>query len=280
LKAIAVCVFGVAACGDDAMPPVCDRPGDAPAWLDGAIEDAVATLSMSPRSTTAERDATRVYLRDALVDLGYAPEAATYVTGENVIARIDATTGTGAPWIVVGAHFDSVAVSPGANDNATGVAVVLAVARQVREMTCRSRGVIVAFFDEEEIGRVGSFAHARDLFQGGVDVEAVHTIDQVGWDSDGDRVFELELPAPAIETAYGVTAARLGVAVSSTTTATSDHQSFRDRGFAATGISEEYAGGDTTPHYHQAGDTFDTVNLPFTVLGARLVAETVMDQLE
>jgi Zn-dependent M28 family amino/carboxypeptidase len=234
---------------------------------------------MTPRASVAERDATRAYLRGELTGLGYTPDVDAYATGENVFARLPSTTGEPG-WIVVGAHFDSVAVSPGANDNATGVATVLAVARQLAAMTCRRHGTIVAFFDEEEIGLVGSFAFARTLFQAGTDVVAVHTIDQVGWDSDGDRVFELELPAPELQTAYAATAARVGVGIAVTATMTSDHESFRDRGYPATGITEEFAGGDTTPHYHTAQDTYATVDRTYTALAARLVAETVMDQLE
>ena len=46
----------------------------------------------------------------------------------------------------------------------------------------------------------------------------------------------------------------------------------REAGFAAVGVSEEFTGGDTTPHYHAATDTAATLHLPFVALGARLVA--------
>ncbi|MBC8001498.1 MAG: M28 family peptidase, partial [Opitutaceae bacterium] len=51
----------------------------------------------------------------------------------------DATTPTSegpTEWIVVGAHLDSEAGSPGANDNATGVAAVLGVARMLKDLPC------------------------------------------------------------------------------------------------------------------------------------------------
>ena len=59
---------------------------------------------------------------------------------------------------MVGAHLDSEVGSPGANDNATGVAAVLAVARALKDLQCRSRGVMFVMFDQEEVGLLGSKA--------------------------------------------------------------------------------------------------------------------------
>jgi Zn-dependent M28 family amino/carboxypeptidase len=140
--------------------------------------------------------------------------------------------------------------------------------------------VIVAFFDQEEVGLIGAGAFADRLVQLATPVAAVHTIDQAGWDADGDRRFELELPAAGLEPGYAAAAARLGASVTVTGTTGSDHQAFRQRGFAAVGVTEEFATGDTTPHYHEATDTYATVNQAYAQLAARLVAETVMDQVE
>jgi hypothetical protein len=271
-------------------PPGCSRPGDDPPWLGALVDDTVGRLSgqrpiragvtLANRASATNRNETRIWLDGALAAQGYTPARHDYGNGENVYGELPATVGPGDEWIVVGAHFDTVAVSPGANDNATGVAVVLAAARQLRELTCRQRGVIVVFLDQEEIGLVGAGAFADRLVGLGTNVVAVHTIDQAGWDADGDRRFELERPAAGLQAAYATAAARLGASVVMTSTMTSDHQAFRQRGFAAVGVTEEYVSGDTTPHYHLASDTFATVNQPYTRLAARLVAETVMDQVE
>ena len=100
----------------------------------------------------------------------------------------------------------------------------------------------------------------------------MHTVDQIGWDADGDRRFEIEQPTAALFAEYQAAAATLGVAVTSTAGGRTDHQAFREAGFAAVGVSEEFTGGDTTPHYHAATDTAATLHLPFVALGARLVA--------
>jgi Zn-dependent M28 family amino/carboxypeptidase len=102
-------------------------------------------------------------------------------------------------------------------------------------------------------------------------VAAVHTLDQVGWDADGDRVFEVELPTPALEARYRAAAELVGVTISITDTTATDHTAFRERGFAAVGLTEEYRGGDTTPHYHRPTDTPDTVDIGYLTLAAQLL---------
>jgi hypothetical protein len=54
------------------------------------------------------------------------------------------------------------------------------------------------------------------------------------------------------------------------------HESFRDRGIAAVGLTEEYVGGDTSPHNHRATDTAATVNLDYLELAARLAGQVIV----
>ncbi len=241
-----------------------------PLWLDAMLTDAVATLSSSPRASAARRDAVRDWLIGELGEQGIAGELHTYGTGANVVARLPGTDAA-MGWILLGAHFDSVSASPGANDNATGVAAVLATARLLRD-TCRRRGVIIAFFDQEEIGLIGSSYLAMDLFQDDEDLVAVHTIDQVGWDADNDRRFEIELPTAALYQQYQQAAAALGLQTSQTSTSGTDHTAFRDQGYPSAGVTEEFVGGDTTPHYHEPGDTAATVEIGYTADAVRLIS--------
>jgi Zn-dependent M28 family amino/carboxypeptidase len=136
--------------------------------------------------------------------------------------------------------------------------------------------VLVAFFDQEELGLFGARAFATMLDP--ATTRAVHTIDQVAWDSDDDRRFELELPTPALETEWRAAASELGVPVTTTTTTGTDHQAFRDRGFAAVGLTEEYVGGDTSPFRHQTGDTAATVKAAYLVDAAKLTARVVLGE--
>ncbi|MGN6107107.1 MAG: M28 family metallopeptidase, partial [Kofleriaceae bacterium] len=152
------------------------------AKLSGAM-DITPGVRLLHRASAAERTTTREFLLDELTALGFAPELQTYATGANVVARLDATTGSG-ELIVVGAHFDSVSAVPGAADNATGVAIVLAVARRVRDLPVREHPIAFALFDEEESGLIGSRAYAAALASSGTTVAAAHVFDMLSFDGD------------------------------------------------------------------------------------------------
>lgn len=156
---------------------------------------------------------------------------------------------------------------------------MLAVARFVQETPCRSAPVTIVMFDQEERGLLGSEAFAQTLDP--AEVRAVHTIDQVAWDADADRVFELELPTAELEAEWRAAATVVGARLTITATTGTDHQSFRDRGFAAVGLTEEYVGGDTSPHIHRATDTPASIAPyeDYLVLAAKLATQVVLEQI-
>jgi len=273
----------------DAAPAICDAPVTAPPWLDAFLADQIAKLAgaqdiapgvrLSDRATPERRQAARTYLSDQLSSIGLATTLDDYGQGANVVAELASTTDGATEWIVIGAHFDSEGGSPGANDNATGVAAVLAVARALKDVPCRSRGVMFVMFDQEEVGLVGSNAFAKRVRAAATPIVAVHTVDQVGWDADNDRTFEIELPTPALFAEYQASATVVGAKVVETKTTGTDHQAFRTRGYEAAGVTEEYVAGDTSPHRHLPGDTSSTVQAEYLALAARLVTHVVAREL-
>jgi hypothetical protein len=108
---------------------------------------------------------------------------------------------------------------------------------------------------------------------------AVHTIDQVAWDSDGDNHFEIELPTTTLSTEWHAAANVLGVVATDTNTQGTDHESFRSRGFAAAGLTEEYVGGDTSPYRHTSSDTPATVDADYIARAAKLTARVVLGEM-
>lgn len=202
-------------------------------------------------------------------------------TGNNVVGSILATTETD-QWIVIGAHYDSVKDCPGANDNATGVALAYSVAKHVASLETRNFNLKIVFFDEEERGLIGSKAYAKQLLEDKVNVVSVHTIDQLGWDEDGDRGIELEVPTDQIRDQYSKVAGEYNytfpIQISDVTS--TDHRSFRQLGFAATGITEEYKNGDTTPHYHRSTDTYETVNFAYLTTITEYVQKVFEDMMK
>lgn len=270
--------------GDEACPATVDP--DAP-WMPALQQEVVASLcgaaplpsgeTLAERSSPSNRSRAVAYLEALWIDQGLEPSLHTYSSsGTNLFAAIPATVPTDET-VVVGAHFDTVPGSPGANDNATGVAMVTSLGRWLVELPCRSRNVIVVVFDEEEIGLLGSDAFAAFLVGEGVTVHSVHTIDQMGWDDDGDRAIELERADPGLFELYAAAEPLVPGAtpLQPTNTGSTDHVSFRAWGFAAVGITEEYVSGDTTPHYHQPSDAFATVDLDYLGSSTRLLHATI-----
>jgi len=256
-------------------PAACD-------WLEAYQREVVGKLAgaqeiapgvtLAHRASAAEREHARVYLLAELDRLGIPAERHTYrASGTNVVGTLAPADGTpaGAGLIVIGAHLDSVAAGPGAADNATGVSIVLAAARYLREVPGRRHPVAFVLFDEEELGLIGSKAYAARLVTEQVPVAAVHAFDMLSYDMDGDRAIELWSPVAALEAAYREHGLAAGVPIQPVTFSRSDHQAFLDRGLPAVGIGEEFAADDHTPHYHQATDTYDRIDFTYLTASTR-----------
>ena len=123
----------------------------------------------------------------------------------------------------------------------------------------------------------GSRAFAQKLKDEKKNVHSVHTIDQMGWDEDGDRAFELEIPYDGAFELYEEAVRLRGkpLKIHITNERGSDHSSFRRLEFKAVGITEEYRNSDTTPHIHKPSDTYDTINFEY-LLSKTLIIEEVM----
>jgi hypothetical protein len=238
--------------------------------LAGAIEIEPG-LKLANRSAPENKRAARAYLESLWKGLGLDVQKQDYSSeGENLYAIVKATEppasqAAGGEFVVVGAHYDSVRGGPGANDNATGVALVTAVAAEVLRTEPRTRNFVFVLFDEEERGLRGSRAFAQKVKDEGLEIHSVHTADQVGWDEDGDRAVELEIPYDGALALYEAQAKAMTPPVPLLTTkeAGSDHSAFRRLGIMAVGITEEYRNGDTTPHIHRPTDTAETVDFAY-----------------
>lgn len=82
------------------------------------------------------------------------------VVGVNLIARHPAWENDDRPPLVIGAHYDTVARTPGADDNASGVALLLELARRLPGLPV-DRPIVLVAFDHEETGKSGSRRVAR-----------------------------------------------------------------------------------------------------------------------
>jgi Zn-dependent M28 family amino/carboxypeptidase len=90
--------------------------------------------------------------------------------------------------VLVGAHYDTVPGSPGADDNASGVAGLIEIARQLRDTRCARTVKLVAFVNEEPPffywGEMGSRVYARAARARGDDIRVMLSLEMLGCYSD------------------------------------------------------------------------------------------------
>jgi Zn-dependent M28 family amino/carboxypeptidase len=215
--------------------------------------------------------------------------------------------------LIVLAHYDTVAASPGADDNASGVAVMLELAEILKplqfERTIQFIGVSLeeneSADDPHSRGRRGSRALAACAGENAWEIEGVIVLESVAY--AGESVIQkapagIPVKVPEIgnfiavvgnEESFGliqgfarsieryqIPLPYLSLAVPGRgeqlpDSRRSDHASFWDEGFRAVMIT------DTTnfrsPHYHGPGDTLATLNFPFAVEVCRATGGVVME---
>jgi len=127
-------------------------------------------LALPPRRVvgTAAHRQTRELVESELRRIGYEPERLPFTWAgaadaglANVQARLAGAT-PDAPILVVSAHYDSVASTPGADDNGSGVAGLLELARRLAGRRFEAELRLI-FFDCEEPGLIGSGAYVKEL---------------------------------------------------------------------------------------------------------------------
>ncbi|MEG4117721.1 M20/M25/M40 family metallo-hydrolase [Microcoleus sp. N9_B4] len=92
----------------------------------------------------------------------------------------DQASKKGLPPIVIGAHYDTVPGTPGADDNATGVAVLLELARHIASRPLKYPVQLVAF-DMEEYGCFGSSHHAAKYKQQQESIRLMISLEMLGY---------------------------------------------------------------------------------------------------
>jgi hypothetical protein len=170
-----------------------------------------------------------------------------------------------AGWIVVGAHYDHLGlgepgtpnhgtVHPGADDNASGCAVLASVYEQWEPT---ERGVVFAWFTAEEIGLLGSKHFVENPPEGVDEIVAMVNLDTVGRLADGGlTVFGVE-SAPAFEPALrGIdTAFGLDLETVARSSGTADDMAFAERAIPTLHL---FTGAHAT--YHRPGDTLEKLD--------------------
>jgi hypothetical protein len=263
-----------------------------PARLEAHVRMLSTTLAPRDYESVQNLDRAAAYLRQALAATGgVVTEQDFVVLGRNyrnVIASFGPTT---TERIVVGAHYDAAGKEPGADDNASGVAGLLELARLLQEAAPRTRVELVAFTLEEppfyDTGNMGSARHAERLAKEGAKLKAMISLEMIGYFSDAEG--SQRYPLPGMDLLYpskgdfiavvgdfstiGVVRSMKGAMAAATPLPVwslngpafvpgvanlSDHMNYQRRGYRAVMVT------DTSfyrnPHYHLPSDTADRLD--------------------
>jgi hypothetical protein len=186
-------------------------------------------------------------------------------------------------WIVVGAHYDSrnsarcdgqAQPQPGANDNASGCAGVIELARVFNGIDTE-KSIVFACFAGEEQGLVGAYAYVQSLRDSGqlANVEHMINLDMIGHATSDALLARIETTSTfqAEFARYRSAAATFAPELSlieANTQAYSDHWPFIAAGVPAMFTWEN--GANIYPHYHLSTD------LPQNMLRARALAGGIL----
>ncbi len=236
--------------------------------------------------------AVRQYLVAHFQAMGYRvtkqPFTSPEGTAHNVIATT-ASSGSGARSpLLIGAHYDTVPGSPGADDNASALAVLLEAADALRTVAPERPIQFVAFSHEEQ-GLLGSTAYAATLRARNNTLAGAIILECVGYARSEEGTQRTPPGVPVAVPTVGNFLAVVGNHASQSLTLEveramkdyvpvvplvvpgngealpdtrrSDHAALWDQGFPAVMLTD--TANFRNPHYHQPSDRLDTLNVEF-----------------
>lgn len=242
--------------------------------------------------------AVEAYLATCFETMGYEvtrhPFQALDRTYHNVVATHNLSSEfRNLPPLLIGAHYDTVPGSPGADDNASALVVLLETAQSLNEISLTRPIRFVAFCLEED-GLLGSLAYAAMLRQRGEALAGAIILECVGYarPEEGTQRVPPGIPVtvPAVGNFLAIVGNQASQALTSTVekamrtylpvvplvvpgngellpdTRRSDHVVFWEQGFPAVMLTD--TANFRNPHYHQPSDRLDTLNLDFMGLVA------------
>jgi hypothetical protein len=158
-------------------------------------------------------NAAATFIEGSFLGAGLKPRRETYEVEGRACHNIETEIRGARPeLIVVGAHYDSVFGSPGANDNASGVAALLALARRFAGKPAGQTLRFVAFVNEEppyfQTEQMGSFVYASRCKARGDQISAMISLETIGYFSDAPH--SQKYPSPGIGAFYPKTGNFIG----------------------------------------------------------------------
>jgi Peptidase family M28 len=161
-----------------ALPPC---PASDPAGVAACVDqqrllaDLQAIVGPRPPGSVHHREVGS-HCDTVLAELGFSIERERFATGVNVLGTL---AGARADRVLIGAHYDHIPGCAGADDNASGVAAVLELARVLARKPW-DRTLVVACWDDEESGLVGSRAHVAARTDSSPAIAVAFNFDGIG----------------------------------------------------------------------------------------------------
>lgn len=208
------------------------------------------------------------WIAEAFLSFGYAPEyqwfqpPALRASGgqtANIVATLRGTTHPEVTY-VLGSHYDSVQPGPGADDNASGTAVLLEAARILAAHPLPATVVFVAFTGEEG-GLLGAREFTRLAAQDSLAVRGALNNDMIGWSNDhrlDNTIRYSNAGIRDVQHAAALGFSRLITYDSRYYQSTDADPMFRAWGDVIGGIGSYPV--LANPHYHQRTDRLNTIN--------------------
>ncbi|MBA3849198.1 MAG: aminopeptidase [Opitutus sp.] len=254
-----------------------------------ALADGIGARSVMQGDTLARAER---FVAGQLAKVGWKVERQVYLVDQTECANlVMEKKGRTKPEeiVVVGAHYDTVPQTPGADDNASGVAALLALARQFAGAEPDRTLRFVAFANEEPIHfqtqLMGSLVYAKACKARGDKITAMLSLETMGYFRDDRGTQKYPFPLSLFYPSRGNFVAVVGdrdsrdlvKRVTKSIRATkaircesaslpggiqgvgwSDHWSFWQAGYRAVMITDTAP--FRNPHYHRATDTPDTLD--------------------
>lgn len=261
--------------------------------LDPLVADMRRLEAFRTRYTYAPQcESAALWIYDRFVALGWETALDTYYISQMRALNVEATLpGTGRPdsIVVVCAHFDSYSPqgmtnAPGADDNATGTAILLELARVLREYRFRWTIKLLAFSGEEQWMK-GSYHWVDSVaVPQGMKIYGAFNVDMIGYTARDSNylVINRDVPsapmaalAESTNTWYDI---RLSLLNYLDPDCPGDVQPFWEAGFKGTFALEDSVWGiwrGSNPYYHTVNDTVGTLTLGQVLRVGRLTAACV-----
>jgi hypothetical protein len=170
------------------LPPLSAAEEGSRARLEAHVVRLAGHIGERNFRRPAALDSAAAYVTSSLEALGYEVRPVAYSVGGQPFRNLEATLPGRArakEIVVVGGHYDSVVGTPGADDNASGTAAVLELARLLRDDTPERTVRFVAFVNEEppffETEQMGSRVYAREAARRGDRIVAMLSLETIGY---------------------------------------------------------------------------------------------------